>query len=853
MKKVLSIVLSIAMVLCMMPAMAFAGTSAAYSDIEGAACEASVELLSELGVVNGYSDGTYKPEKEVTRAEMAKLIVTALGLDPQAGTSSFIDMGAAEWAIPYVGYAQSLGIINGYGGGKFGPNDNVTYDQAITMIVRALGYTTACNEMQGTWPAVFVQKANELGILKDVNKFGSNPSNRGDIAIMLANALYVQMVYADNEGATIAKNDKNGNAVTMYKSLVKDASSVYDTITDDDVDDAVNNITGSLGAAGKVVRNEDGDVISVSNIKTTYLTGKFKSSPEAIFTADDVDYNLASSVMKELDQDGKAKNLTSASGAALYVNGRYANKTFSNADIASCGVIAAKGIYNKNITLSCTVDGKKITGIYAILQWDNTLANSNHSLITESELTQITKNNKLLGKEFKETNAGDIDTNSFELLGVDSLDEIAEDNVVYVYGNTIKRIEVGTTVVTGEVTKTTASKVTVDGKSYKLSINELGVGRTTTNAGIEFNTGDTYKLYLDYQGNVYESELEEASAGDFAIVLATNDKDVQNTTFASDAKVQLVTGDGAKTYVVNAKKYLDNVKSGTSTSWSDITPAAAERISSNTAITDNSAKAFIVKYSTDSDGKVTKLRHLSGWTDYSVKVVTGASITANGYVDGKTIDKGCMVVTAPNGNGAATLDFSDDEDLTVTTLDKVLDSDVATVAYVYDNQKKKVVFMLISEDATNDKDTYGIVTGTSKLTDSNNGVTFYIGSEKLEDKIVNGTVPANVASATTNALYKIEKNAAGEYKFTAEGAVASTNAALSIVKNTVNVGGEWNLYKDATVYVYDVSADKYSIGTLSDIESDDVLQVSLFRTNTNTNNKSDADYNLVNYIIVRVK
>ena len=161
MKKVLSIVLSIAMVVCLAPTMAFAATtsassSAAYSDIEGTACEGAVNVLSALKVVDGFTDGTYKPEQTVTRAQMAKLIVTALGVADYATakTSKYTDMGAATWAIPYVEYASNLNIVNGVGHGKFNPNGLVTYEQAATMIVRALGYTDQCKEMNGTWPAV---------------------------------------------------------------------------------------------------------------------------------------------------------------------------------------------------------------------------------------------------------------------------------------------------------------------------------------------------------------------------------------------------------------------------------------------------------------------------------------------------------------------------------------------------------------------------------------------------------------------------------------------------------------------------------------------------------------------------
>ena len=209
MKKVLSIVLSLVMVLCMMPVMAFAdSTNAAYSDISGEKCEGAVNVLDALGVIDGYEDGTYRPDQVVTRAEMAKLVITALGMDSYATAtkSSYSDMQNAQWAIPVVEYATNLGIVEGMGNGQFSPSSPVTYEQAVTMIVRAIGYTTDCNEMNGTWPAIYVQKATALGLFKNVegNQYGTG-ADRGDVAIMLYNALEIPQVYADKDGETLNK------------------------------------------------------------------------------------------------------------------------------------------------------------------------------------------------------------------------------------------------------------------------------------------------------------------------------------------------------------------------------------------------------------------------------------------------------------------------------------------------------------------------------------------------------------------------------------------------------------------------------------------------------------------------
>ena len=223
MKKVLSIVLSLVMVLCMTPMMAFASTgNAAYPDIDGEKCEGAVNVLSALGVIDGYEDGTYRPDTTISRAELTKIVVTALGVADYASatTSSYTDMANAQWAVPYVEYAKNLNLVEGYGNGKFGPSDPITYEQAATLIVRAIGYTTECNEMNGSWPAIYIQKATALGIFKNVegSQYGTG-ATRGDVAVMLYNALDVPQVYADKDGATLNKRGEYNSQTQEYDMI----------------------------------------------------------------------------------------------------------------------------------------------------------------------------------------------------------------------------------------------------------------------------------------------------------------------------------------------------------------------------------------------------------------------------------------------------------------------------------------------------------------------------------------------------------------------------------------------------------------------------------------------------------
>ena len=216
MKKIVSLVLALSMVLSMFTT-AFAGSS--LEDIKGTDYEAAVSALVELGIVTGYEDGTYQPEKVVTRAELAKLLVVAAGLGSSAesskGTTNFGDVDITdEWASGYINIASTYGYINGYPDGTFGPKKTVTYAEAITMAVRVLGYKNYA-EAKGTWPTNYMATAQTLNLLKDIKIGSTNEgATRGKIALLIWNMLKTNMWDIESESENGGLNYKdNGNTM----------------------------------------------------------------------------------------------------------------------------------------------------------------------------------------------------------------------------------------------------------------------------------------------------------------------------------------------------------------------------------------------------------------------------------------------------------------------------------------------------------------------------------------------------------------------------------------------------------------------------------------------------------------
>ncbi|OAS17706.1 S-layer homology domain-containing protein [Paenibacillus oryzisoli] len=99
------------------------------------------QTINDMGsrmIVSGVGSGQYEPDREITRAEFATIIIKALGLKPDTNSSLFLDVNASDWYAPYIHTATKYGIISGYENGKFGSLDAISREQAMTIIGRAM-------------------------------------------------------------------------------------------------------------------------------------------------------------------------------------------------------------------------------------------------------------------------------------------------------------------------------------------------------------------------------------------------------------------------------------------------------------------------------------------------------------------------------------------------------------------------------------------------------------------------------------------------------------------------------------------------------------------------------------------
>lgn len=100
----------------------------------------AISELSDMGIVNGYVDGSFKPSKSVTRAEMAKMITLLVQKDDNILTKSFADVAYGDWFFNYVANAKDWNLIRGYGDGTYLPNNTVSKDELSVIVARVLKY-----------------------------------------------------------------------------------------------------------------------------------------------------------------------------------------------------------------------------------------------------------------------------------------------------------------------------------------------------------------------------------------------------------------------------------------------------------------------------------------------------------------------------------------------------------------------------------------------------------------------------------------------------------------------------------------------------------------------------------------
>jgi len=759
MKKVLSLVLVLALVLGSF-SMAFAAVP---TDVEGTDWENAVTALSELGVVEGYPDGTYLPNKTVTRAEAAKLVITALGLGEYAGsnTASFTDT-VGHWAEGYIGYAEALGVLKGVGNGLYNPEGLVTYEQIATMLVRAVGYTDA--SLPGTWPANYVVKAKALNIMDGISQAGSVAANRGDVAIMLYNNLTnaIGTVDADNKWGA------NTPADSMLKRLDQQVYTLPDSLSGTAVaawDDAFIytgaqtvadgvNIEAYLGAVIVAYANADNEITGVKDVKTTFLKGEFATNDMNQGTKFYVD-DAAETTLKMKNTDSTRVN-------------------FVNSESTSTAI----SLTTSGIVIAADVDGNYIKEVYSVSKWDGTTVQW-----TSAMEKALDKNDKLAGKSFVMTSKDEIDTTSFALLGVDTLADIEVDDVVtyYLKNGEVKRVEVSDATIEGKVTKkATDGKLTINGVKY------------SNNSAADLGSEGTF--FLDYAGGIFAFEGTK-KVENYAMTVKEATWYAGTGAYASGTvAVKLFTLDGKEaTYNVDADtEFCSATTAGAITT----TGAAAGALGVDT----------LVIYSLNKDGEIDSI------TKAAVTSAAGAQYSAKGFLNGTPIADNVVVFvgTAAEYSVGSLADIPEDTALTNTEWTLNEDGEVAAI--------------ITNETSVG---TYGVITGVAQVENADADTVYEVtmlvdGTEVVYLGVKGGT---DFSGYDFTSLYAITLDGAELTGLSAQAASSGAVTAGGIKNESINIGSGFKAIADEVV-VYEIvdkngAFDHMAVADITDIAEGD--------------------------------
>ena len=286
----------------MMLSVMVVGAGAAFSDQSKIKNTEAVDACTALNIIGGYPDGSFKPEGNITRAEVTKMICVALngGKNPAVSTNTtptFSDVrnnANAAWAEGYIESCAAQGIVSGVGGGKFAPAGNVTGTQLAKMLLVALGYKADIEGFTGSaWATNVNIRATQKGLYKDLEKMDTNAAiTRDNAAQMVWNALQAKEV--KYEYTLVSENGTLTSKTTLVDkdlTLLKDK---YDSdITKGVVTSIGHNSKGYLVTIDTLAKDNEKKEIIVKLSKVekdpTDLVGK---AVKALYKATDDVYGI---------------------------------------------------------------------------------------------------------------------------------------------------------------------------------------------------------------------------------------------------------------------------------------------------------------------------------------------------------------------------------------------------------------------------------------------------------------------------------------------------------------------------------------------------------------------------------
>ena len=737
-KKVISSVAALTMV-----ASSVAAFAVDFPDVESTASYAqAVQELSALDVISGYDDGTFGPDKLVTRAEITKMIVDALAerSSAEASTEStkFADVSADHWAKGYINQGVADGFIAGMSDTEFDPDANVTYVQAQKMLVSAIGYETFA-QGQGGWPTGYKTYAASLDITKGISGIkDSTELTRAQVAQMIDNAMDAPLcVIASwkpewNGTKTPNLEVRDGKEGRAYETLFTekhDAYKVYGRVTETSKTGSVDNdkVTFQVEKADNF---DDEEVKADSPVSEDMYIGDSKAdnylrtySQALIQKNDDDEFTIlsiaAAAANKSVTVASEDFDENKSTDEALYFfpagttkgSTKYQLDTTNGVKIYINGVESSKSIaelrdyLDKNETASVTLQKETEVGSTSTSAKYNTIMVSSYvtaivdEVIDKTNETSVNFDTYSSGIQAKMTVNKDDDnyTYSFKLDGKDieakDLQQNDVLNIAYDTTGSFKDSSFYDVIVTRNV---------VDGvkcTSRNDSKGEYTIGGTKYKAAegmdIDVETSTEYSLYLDHFGRIAKAD-ENSVSKNYGVL-----KNIYKKA-GGDYMAQIITKNGTEEeYKVDS----DNVKAYKS--YLVKSDADGAIYDSTNKKTDAYPKQ-VVEYSvSSSSNKIT---------------IKNGGVIAPTSADAEYKESGNKIGSVKMADSTVILDLSEVDTKDTYSVVSSLNDGSNYVAYGYDKSKSDNTYRFVI-----------ITEGTSSVFNSETQLAIFNGSEVIDD------------------------------------------------------------------------------------------------------------------------
>lgn len=760
-KKVISSVAALTMV-----ASSVAAFAVDFPDVESTASYAqAVQELSALDVISGYDDGTFGPDKLVTRAEITKMIVDALAerSSAEASTEStkFADVSADHWAKGYINQGVADGFIAGMSDTEFDPDANVTYVQAQKMLVSAIGYETYA-QAQGGWPIGYKTYAASLDITKGISGIkDSTELTRAQVAQMIDNAMDTPLcVIASwkpewNGTKTPNLETRDGKEGRAYETLFTekhDAYKVYGRVTE-------TSKTGSVDTDKVTFQVEKADNFDDQEVKAdspvsedmyigdskadnylrTYSQALIQKNDDDEFTilsiaaaaanksvtvaSEDFDENKSTDEALYFFPAGTTKGSTkyqldTTNGVKIYINGVESSKSIAE----------LRDYLDKNETASVTLQKETEVGSTSTSAKYNTIMVSSYvtaivdEVIDKTNETSVNFDTYSSGIQAKMTVNKDDDnyTYSFKLDGkdIEAKDLQPNDvlNIAYDTTGSFRESSFYDVIVTRNV---------VDGvkcTSRNDSKGEYTIGGTKYKAAegmdIDVETSTEYSLYLDHFGRIAKADENSVSknygvlkniykkaGGDYMAQIITKKGTEEEYKVDSDKVNEYATHLKYATFYSDAKK--ENKIDTTKKDWQSKVVAFDEPKYSTSQPKSVAYPEQVVEYSvSSSSNKIT---------------IKNGGVIAPTHADDEYKESGNKIGSVKMADSTVILDLSEVDTKDSYSVVSSLNDGSNYVAYGYDKSKSDNTYRFVI-----------ITEGTSSVFNSETQLAIFNGSEVID-------------------------------------------------------------------------------------------------------------------------